>query len=83
MISDDCQNVVRQSKRIYEQRLQDQLESTDSGRYVAIEPESGEHFLGDSLDIAVLSALQKYPQRLTHCIRIGHQAALHLGVLVR
>ena len=51
--------------------------------YVSIEPESGEHFIGITFDDAVNAALDKYPDRVTHTIRIGHVAAVHLGVLTQ
>ena len=51
--------------------------------FVAIEPESGEYFLGDTFDEAVKSARAKHPSRLSHIIRIGHRAAFHIGGLQR
>lgn len=83
MISEESQAVVAAVKQIYEQQLRARLEQTQFGRYAAIEPISGDYFLGDSLDEAVNAALEKHPERLTHTIRIGHTAALHLGVLPR
>lgn len=59
------------------------LERDCWGMYVAIEPESGEHFIGITFDDAVNAALDKYPDRVTHTIRIGHVAAVHLGVLTQ
>jgi hypothetical protein len=47
-------------------------------QFVAIEPDSGEYFLGDTFDEAVKSARTKYPARLSHTIWIGHRAACHL-----
>jgi len=52
-------------------------------RFVAIEPESGEYFLGDTFDGAMKSARTKYPSRLSHTIRIGHRAAFHIGGVQR
>ena len=60
--------------------MQADLESRYRDRFVAIEPESGEYFLGDTFDEAVKSARKKYPTRLSHTIRIGHGAAFHVGV---
>ncbi len=45
---------------------------------MAIEPESGEYFLGDTLDEAVRAARERHPSRLSHTVRVGHPAALHL-----
>jgi hypothetical protein len=72
-----------QARDIYESRLRKDLEQDCWGMYVAIEPASGEHFVGDTFDDAVNAALDKYPDRVTHTIRVGHVAAVHLGVLTR
>lgn len=83
MISDESKSVLNRARQIYEQQLRASLEKTELGRYVTIEPVSGEHFLGNTFDDAVNAALEKYPDRLSHTIRIGHAATLHLGVLAR
>ncbi|MBA3314535.1 MAG: hypothetical protein M3552_11560 [Planctomycetota bacterium] len=83
MISKESQAVSADAKRIYEQRLRIRLEDAQFGRYAAIEPISGDYFLGDTFDEAVNAALERHADRLTHTIRIGHPAALHLGVLVQ
>jgi hypothetical protein len=81
MLSADTKSVIARAKGIYAGRLQRELESQHTDRFVAIEPESGDYFLGDTFDEAVKSARAKYPTRLSHTIRIGHRAAFHLGVL--
>lgn len=83
MVSAETRSVIDRAKQIYAQQLQAQLESQHRDRFVAIEPESGEYFLGNTFDEAVKSARTKYPSRLSHTIRIGHQAAFHLGGLDR
>lgn len=80
MISDETKSVIERSKRIYEQH-RERLEAEHRNRYVAIEPESGEYFLADSFDEAVKSARSKYPSRLSHTIRIGYEAAFHIGLM--
>ncbi len=81
MVSAQTKLVIDRAKQIYADRLQRDLESQHLDQFVAIEPESGEHFLGDTFDEAVKSARTKYPSRLSHTIRIGHRAAFHIGVL--
>jgi hypothetical protein len=81
MVSTETKSVIDLAKQIYTNQLQTALEVQHMGRFVAIEPDSGDYFLGDTFDEAVNSARTKYPSRLTHTIRIGHRAALHLGVL--
>ena len=77
----DTKSVIERAKRIYAERLRAVLESHHRDRFVAIEPESGEYFLGDTFDEAVKAARTKYPSRLSHTIRIGHRAAFHIGRL--
>lgn len=55
------------------------LEPQHLNCFVAIEPESGDYSLADTFDEAVKQARAKHPSRLSHTIRIGHRAALHLG----
>ena len=81
MLSNKAQLVAERAKQAYEERLRERLESSDLGRFVCIEPESGDFFLGDTLDEAVNQAIDAYPDRLTHTLRIGHKAALHIGVM--
>ena len=83
MLSDEMKLVSVKAKQLYEFRYREGLEHGASGRYVSIEPESGDHFLGNTFDEAVNAALDRYPDRLTHTIRVGHRAALHLGGLMR
>jgi hypothetical protein len=83
VVSAETRSVIDRAKRIYANELQGDLESEHMNRFVAIEPESGEYFLADTFDEAVKSARTKYPSRLTHTIRIGHNAAFHIGVLQR
>jgi hypothetical protein len=79
MVSADTKSVIERAKRIYAEQLQAVLEPQHQNRFVAIEPESGEYFLGDTFDEAVKSAKAKHPSRLSHTIRIGHRAAFHIG----
>jgi hypothetical protein len=81
MVSPETKSVIDRAKRLYADRFQTELESRHIDRYVAIEPESGEYFLGDTFDEAVKRARAKYPSRLSHTIRIGHRAAFHIGGL--
>ena len=83
MVSADVRSVIDRAKRIYADQLQAALECQHRNRFVAIEPESGDYFLGDTFDEAVKLARAKYPSRLSHTIRIGHRAAFHLGGMQR
>jgi hypothetical protein len=79
MVSADTKAVIDRAKQIYADQLRALLEPQHRDRFVAIEPESGEYFLGDTFDEAVKSARAKHPSRLSHTIRIGHRAAFQIG----
>ncbi len=83
MVTADTKAIIAKAKAIYAEQLQAVLESTHRDRYVAIEPESGEYFLGNTFDEAVRSAQAKYPSRSSHTIRIGHRAAFHMEGLTQ
>jgi len=78
MVSAETKSVIERAKQIYVSQLQADLESQHIDRFVAIEPDSGDYFLGDTFDEAVKSARTKYPSRISHTIKIGHGAAFHI-----
>ena len=79
MVSAQTLSVAERAKRIYDERLRAALEADEFGRFVAIEPDSGDHFLADTLDEAVQAARIRHPARPSHVVRVGHPAALHMG----
>ncbi len=83
MLSDESNKVAIKSKKYYEEQLRVKLEASENGKFVCVEPQSGEYFIGDTFDDAVNKAIDAYPDRLTHTLRVGHSAALHLGVLIQ
>lgn len=74
---------VRRAEELYATQLRAILEPAHMGEFVAIEPDSGDYFLGKTLGDATRLARQLCPNRLTHAMRVGHRAALHLGMHVR
>ncbi len=83
MISETSRATAQQARMIYESQLRAKLERESPDHFVCIEPTSGDYFLGSTFDEAVNSAIDAYPDRLTYTLRIGHSAALHLGVMVQ
>jgi hypothetical protein len=63
--------VAQKGEQIYQEKLKPILEPKENGKFVTIEVNSGEYFLGDSLLEALQQARQKYPDRLFHKKGIG------------
>jgi hypothetical protein len=73
--------LVRRAEEIYEKRWKSELERTHLNFFVAIEPDSGDYFLGETLSEA--SAAARAVHALPRCavLRIGHRATIHLPTL--
>ena len=83
MLSEKLKRVALKAKQLYEEKYRSVLEENNRGAFVCIEPESGELFLGGTFDDAVNKAIDAYPDRMTHTLRVGHEAALHLGAMIQ
>ena len=83
MTEQDVDEFVRRAEEVYATRLRAVLEPEHVDEFVAIELESGDYFLGKTLNEATGAARKSYPDRLTHVMRVGHRAALHFGMHVR
>jgi hypothetical protein len=81
MLSDMSRQVAAKAKSLYESKYRAQLEEGHRGEFVCIEPESEDYFLGATLDEAVNKALDAHPDRQTYTLRVGHAAAVHIGML--
>ena len=68
---------------LYEGSLKAMLEPSHRDEFIAIEPDSGDYYLGPTLTEAVTAARAAHPNRLSFVMRIGHRAALHIGEFER
>ena len=72
-------SVAKAAKDLYEAKFRAKLEAMHIGKYVAIEPESRKYFLADSFVGAATAAKKAFPDRMSFVLRIGHDAAVHIG----
>lgn len=72
-------SISEQAKQVYESELKVHLEAGHRDQFVAIEPTSKAYFLGDTFIAAALAAKQAFPERSSFVLRIGHDAAFHIG----
>lgn len=61
--------------RLVYEKIKAQLEKNSPGEIVAIEPESGDYFVGKTLGQANDLAFAKYPDRWMYFVRIGSPEA--------
>ena len=81
MTSTRTEDVARRATALYEERLREDLERSHMHEFVAIEPDSGDYFFGKTLSQAIQASRAAHPNRLAFGMRVGHSAAVHIGVL--
>jgi hypothetical protein len=72
-------SIAKNAKEVYEKEFKARLEAEHRDEFVAIEPVSKSFFLGDTFIDAALAAKRAHPDRKSFVIRIGHDAAFHIG----
>jgi hypothetical protein len=83
MAPQNLDSFVQDAERLYQEKLRPELEASHPDEFVAIEPRSGDYFLGRTLSDALGAARDAHPDRLSHAMRVGHPAALHFGISLR
>lgn len=71
--------LAEKSQALYEQKLKSLLEPRETGKYVAIEPDSERYFVNADGTKALLEARRTFPGKLFFLIRIGYEAAHSIG----
>ena len=71
--------LAEKSKAFYERNLKDFLESTEKGKFVAIEPDTESYFVDKDGTKALFRAREAFPDKLFFLIRIGYEAAHSIG----
>ena len=67
----DPDSLAAQGETLYITRIKALVEPTHIGEYIAIDVDSGDYFLGDTLVEAATKARTIYPDRCFHFIKIG------------
>lgn len=72
-------SIASDAKAVYERDLKVVLEPAHRDQFVAIEPASRSYYVADTFVDAALAAKKAHPDRQSFVIRIGHDAAFHIG----
>lgn len=68
----DKDKIAEEGQKIYE-RIKDKLESY-LDKIIAIDIDTEEYFLGDSVTDATIKAIKKHPHKVVYTMRIGYPA---------
>ncbi len=69
-------NVGKRGQAVYDENIRHLVESEHHGRFIAVEPDSGDYVIRDRIVDAQLDMQAKRPNTYSHIIRIGHKAAI-------
>lgn len=72
-------SVVARGREIYERKLRDQLEDNNRGRFVAIDPETGDFALADDELGAIRALRAQRPGVEPYIARIGAATTYRIG----
>ena len=73
-------SVAEAAKAVYESDYRAKMERENLGRFIAIEPDSRRIFIGDSFIEAAMAAKTEIPEKMSFVIKIGSDAAVHIGL---
>ena len=65
------EHIAKQGAEIYKEQYKSLYEPGHNGEYVAIEVESQQAFLAESLEASYQKAKEKFPQHLFYFVKIG------------
>ena len=71
------------ARLFYDSELRHDLKKNRHGQFVAIDADSKEYFISDSFLGAAMAAKAAHPEREPFVIRVGHDAAFHIGSALR
>lgn len=73
------EDFVERGKRLYDERLRGELEPENTGRFLAVDPDSENYFLGDTDVEALTAAREAMPGSLFYLVRVGYETAHAIG----
>ena len=75
-VNDD---LVERGQITYRQKLAAILEPSHDGEFVAVEPDSGQYFLGRTASAALIAAHAAIPNKIFYLTRVGRETAHTVG----
>ena len=73
------EEMARRGQELYESGIRQQVEAGNDGKIVAINIETGEFEVGETIMVATDQLFERQPDAQPWTIRIGHRAVYHFG----
>ena len=76
------QSIAEEGERIYLEKFKTRYEAESFGKFVAIDIDSEDAFIGNSSEEAIQRGRQAHPNGIFHLIRIGSKGAFSISRIV-
>lgn len=73
------EELAQRGQVLYDSKIREQVEAGNEGKIVAIDIETGEFEVGDTVIAATRQLFKRYPDAQPWGIRIGHRTVYHFG----
>lgn len=73
------EDIAQRGQELYESGIQQQVESGNEGKIVAIDIETGDFEVGETVVAATDRLFNRHPNAQPWGVRIGHRAVYHFG----
>ena len=73
------EELARRGQELYDSGIRQKVEANNNGKIIAIDIETGNFEVNETIVSATNLLFQKYPNAQPWIIRIGHRAVYHFG----
>jgi hypothetical protein len=71
--------IAARGEQIYQQQLREKVESEHKGKFLSIDIETGAYEINADEGTSSIALLEKHPEAVLYCVRIGFPAAHRIG----
>lgn len=71
--------IAARGEHIYQQQLREKVESEHKGKFLSIDIETGAYEISADEVASSMALLEKHPETVLYCVRIGFPAAHRIG----
>ena len=73
------EEITAQGEAIYREQIRSVVETTERGKFVIIDIETGDYEIDTKDATATLKLLERRPDAVTYAVRVGYRAAYRIG----
>lgn len=73
------EEITAQGEAIYREQIRSVVETTEKGKFVIIDIETGDYEIDTKDATATLKLLERRPDAVTYAVRVGYRAAYRIG----